>query len=172
MTDRRNREFVLACLRELPKVYEALEGQVPRSSAGPPLGGGESPLPVRAAVLDLMAEFECSAPTLLRRALVQLGWHLPSVPLARQGQWLPCPEPPGCGMNSLRIDRQDWCVFCANPACKRRWRWGAEIERLGLILAEGGHDGEAVGARALEVAQEVANDYGTDAGDPEEVQSA
>jgi hypothetical protein len=163
VTDRRNRELVLARLGELPNAYEALEHQVARSSAGRLPSGGEPPIPVRAAVMDLMADIEASVLRLHSRALVLLGWYLPPVRLARDGQWLPCPE---CGTNALLIDRQAWAIFCGFPGCKGRWSWGHEVELLGQILAAQGHEGDLVKTCALKVAQEVANDLGADAGEP------
>jgi hypothetical protein len=77
--------------------------------------------------------------------------------LARDGQWPPCPS---CDANSLFIDRQAWCVFCV--LCKARWHWGTEVRLLG----------EIANARALEIAQEVANDLAADAGQPDQARES
>lgn len=175
MTTTTSRAFILDRLRELGTAYEALEHQVARGSGGGPQplqrGSRAAPIPIRSSVVDLMGDIEASVLRLHARALVLLGWHLPTVRLAREGQWLPCPH---CEANSLRIDREGWFVFCSTPGCKARWSWGAEIERLGQILDDQGHHGAAVPARALEVAQEVADDLGADAGQAgmEEARSA
>jgi hypothetical protein len=163
MTTTDNRAFILTRMRELATAYEALQDQVARGNGAQVLGRrggrGEAPTPISTAVVGRMTAIERDVLRHHEAAYTLLGWHLPTVRLAREGQWLPCPE---CQTNALRIDRQDWCVFCANPACRQRWRWGAEIELLGQILAEQGHDGAAVQARALEVAQGVADDLGAD----------
>jgi len=96
LTDRRNRELVLAGLRELPTAYEALEYQVARGGSVQVPSRGEPPIPIRTAVMDLMTDFETPILRLHSRALVVLGWHLPPVKLARKGQYIACPVP-GCG---------------------------------------------------------------------------
>jgi hypothetical protein len=96
MTDRRIRELVLAGLRELPTAYEALEHQVARSGSVQVPSRGEPPIPIRTVVMDMMTDFETQILRLHSRALVVLGWHLPPVKLAREGQYIACPVP-GCG---------------------------------------------------------------------------
>jgi hypothetical protein len=96
MTDRRNRELVLSRLRELPAAYEAFEHQVARGGSVQVPSRGEPPIPIPTAVLDLMTDFETQILRLHSRALVVLGWHLPPVKLAREGQYIACPVP-GCG---------------------------------------------------------------------------
>jgi hypothetical protein len=163
MTAPASRAFIIARIRELGIAYEALEDQAGRSGGQVPgrRGRGEPPIPIRTGVVDLMDDIESSVLRLHTRALTLLGWHLPPVRLARKGQWLPCPH---CERNSLLIDRQDWAIFCATTTCKARWSWGAEINLLGQILTARGLEGEQVPARALEVAQEVADDTDADAG--------
>jgi hypothetical protein len=146
LTDRRNRELVLAGLRELPTAYEALEYQVARGGSVQVPSRGEPPIPIRTAVMDMMTDFETPILRLHSRALVVLGWHLRPVKFARKGQHIACPA---CGANSLMIDRQSWFVFCAMPSCDGSWAWDHEIELLGQIV------------QAL--ALEVADDLGADA---------
>ncbi len=93
MTDRRNRGLVLARLRELPTAYEALEHQVARSGSVQVPSRGEPPIPIRTVVMDMMTDFETQILRLHSRALVVLGWHLPPVKLAREGQSIACPVP-------------------------------------------------------------------------------
>jgi hypothetical protein len=90
MSDRRNRELVLSRLRELPTAYEALEHQVARGGSVQVPSRGEPPIPIPTAVLDLMTDFETQILRLHSRALVVLGWHLPPVKLAREGQYIAC----------------------------------------------------------------------------------
>jgi hypothetical protein len=91
LTDRRNRELVLARLRELPTAYEALEHQVTRGGSVQVPSRGEPPIPIRTAVMNLMTDFETPILRLHSHALVVLGWHLPPVKLAREGQYIACP---------------------------------------------------------------------------------
>jgi hypothetical protein len=162
VTTTQNRDFIRTRIGELATAYEALQYQVARGSGGQVpghRGRGEPPSPIRSAVVDAMSDIEAAVLRLHSRAYVLLGWHLSTVRLARDGQWLPCPD---CGSNGLRINREDWCVFCSMPGCGRRWSWGAEINLLGEVLDAQGLDGASVPERALEVAQEVANDLGAD----------
>jgi len=104
---------------------------------------GEPPIPIRAAVVDLLDEMDRWVTYFLHRCLALLGMRLPDVPLAGPGQdgQLPCPE---CGLDALRVNRTHWFVYCAvcrDPADPRRpraWRWGwdgAEVRLLGQMIA-------------------------------------
>lgn len=148
MTAPRDRAWMLDQIAELGKAYDALTdtNNVARGTAR--LHGrtkGEPPIPIRPVVVALQEEIEREVLRLLSSARIRLGWYLPPVRLARDGEWLPCPD---CDVNSLWIDRQAWAVFCI--LCRRRWAWGHEVDRLG----------EIVKARALDAAQAVANELG------------
>lgn len=149
MTTTQNRDFVFERLRELGNAYDAL-GSVTARGTAPATGrrgGGEPPIPIRPAVVDLQREIEREVLRLLSRAQIMLGWSLPPVRLARPGL-IVCPQ---CEADSLFIDRQDWALVCLNPACRTRWSW----DQAKLL-------GEIVAARAMEVAQEVADQLDED----------
>ncbi len=104
---------------------------------------GEPPIPIRAAVVDLLDEMDRWVTYFLHRCLALLGMRLPDVPLAGPGQdgQLPCPE---CGLDALRVNRTHWFVYCAvcrDPADPRRPRaWVTDPDQPAGDEAERGFE--------------------------------
>jgi hypothetical protein len=132
-------------LAELDEMMAALRAAVP--GQGPGRNGHGLGVPMNVEAVDHLTGLRRTLRREITRARAILGLDLPTVRLATRGQWIPCPH---CGCNSLRVDREDWFVWCSMPACRdehgRRHEWHVrwsvtgemqlgEVELLGEMAA-------------------------------------